>query len=484
MLSQAQTTALPAPVQMLALPAANTTLKKEPVIPLFSGISQAIPLLRADIKIEIPEAARNNKNVTPEILKNITNLAEAAEKYINSDESKINECKGGNDSHTIEKKDTEQKPKSDDPSAHSADARWQQRCQVLRLLKEGKMTKGEIAHVIGVHRNTVGKIANRLKQNPNLTNDDLREKHHGPYENPFHKIPLEVYLILRVILVTTLPIFFGLSYSAWSGPAIYELLTEFCKLDVKLSYVYYFLKSVNITSKFAQRINPSQDPKKVERFLKYKYPKILARAKLLGADILFFDEVHAFCGDHLRGFAPYGEPSIMAHTTAAMHSCKSFLVFVGLNGFIRVFEIDGSFAAEDFKKILRQLKNEFPDKKFILVGDNARVHHAKIVKRWLKHHKGGKMNFEMYFLPPYSPDLNPAERWNNIFKEYMRKHFCKDAKKIEEEARKFVETYKDDKKISEVKNLFKDKRCRYTLDEMGLGQKLIDRYKKLFKLSA
>ena len=72
MLSQAQTTALPAPVQMLALPAANTTLKKEPVIPLFSGISQAIPLLRADIKIEIPEAARNNKNVTPEILKNIT----------------------------------------------------------------------------------------------------------------------------------------------------------------------------------------------------------------------------------------------------------------------------------------------------------------------------------------------------------------------------------------------------------------------------
>ena len=57
-------------------------------------------------------------------------------------------------------------------------------------------------------------------------------------------------------------------------------------------------------------------------------------------------------------------------------------------------------------------------------------------------------------------------------------------KKIEEEVRKFVETYKDDKKISEVKNLFKDKRCRYTLDEMGLGQKLLDRYKKLFKLSA
>ena len=136
--------------------------------------------------------------MTPQILENITNLTEAAEIYLNSDECKINECKCGKDSHPIEKKNIQQKPKSDDPSRHSADARWQQRCQILRLLKENKMSKGEIAHAIGVHRNTVGKIANRLKQNPNLTNDDLREQHHGPYENPFKKIPVEIFLILKI----------------------------------------------------------------------------------------------------------------------------------------------------------------------------------------------------------------------------------------------------------------------------------------------
>ena len=101
----------------------------------------AIPLLRVDVKVEIPEVARNNKNETPQILENITARAWSAEKYGNSDECKINECKDWKDSHIIEKKDIEQNPKSDDQICHSADARWKKRSQVLRLLKEVKITK-------------------------------------------------------------------------------------------------------------------------------------------------------------------------------------------------------------------------------------------------------------------------------------------------------------------------------------------------------
>ena len=64
------------------------------------------------------------------------------------------------------------------------------------------------------------------------------------------------------------------------------------------------------------------------------------------------------------------------------------------------------------KKILRKHKNKG---KVIIVLDNVRYHHAKMLKPFLMNNRE---KLELIFLPPYSPDLNPIERvwW------FMRKH--------------------------------------------------------------
>ena len=51
--------------------------------------------------------------------------------------------------------------------------------------------------------------------------------------------------------------------------------------------------------------------------------------------------------------------------------------------------------------------------KIIMVVDNVRFHHARLLKKWLLN----KPQLEIIYLPPYSPELNPVERawW------YMRK---------------------------------------------------------------
>ena len=49
------------------------------------------------------------------------------------------------------------------------------------------------------------------------------------------------------------------------------------------------------------------------------------------------------------------------------------------------------------------------DKKVFLILDNLRVHHSKPVKAWLAEHKE---QIEAFYLPSYSPDLNPDERLN------------------------------------------------------------------------
>lgn len=65
---------------------------------------------------------------------------------------------------------------------------------------------------------------------------------------------------------------------------------------------------------------------------------------------------------------------------------------------------------EHLKKVLYDYKNH---SKIILVLDNVRYHHARKIKSWLMENE----KIELFYLPPYSPELNPIERawW------YMRK---------------------------------------------------------------
>ena len=62
------------------------------------------------------------------------------------------------------------------------------------------------------------------------------------------------------------------------------------------------------------------------------------------------------------------------------------------------------------KKVLYIYRNH---SKIIMVVDNVKFHHAKLLKKWLSKHP----KIEIVYLPAYSPELNPIERawW------YMRK---------------------------------------------------------------
>jgi transposase len=79
---------------------------------------------------------------------------------------------------------------------------------------------------------------------------------------------------------------------------------------------------------------------------------------------------------------------------------------MGYNGqlMIRVEEI---FDANSFQRFLASiLENAKTNKKILLVVDNARYHHAKILKEYLDSIKD---RLELFFLPAYSPDINAIE---------------------------------------------------------------------------
>lgn len=66
------------------------------------------------------------------------------------------------------------------------------------------------------------------------------------------------------------------------------------------------------------------------------------------------------------------------------------------------------FNAESFFSFMQLLKRRASRRhNIVVITDNARYHHASLHAEW-RHEASGR--FDLLFLPPYSPDLNPIER--------------------------------------------------------------------------
>lgn len=70
--------------------------------------------------------------------------------------------------------------------------------------------------------------------------------------------------------------------------------------------------------------------------------------------------------------------------------------------------IEDALNTERFIEFLESLVKD-AERKVFLILDNLKVHHAKIAKAWVASRKS---QIELFFLPSYSPELNPDERLN------------------------------------------------------------------------
>jgi transposase len=74
-------------------------------------------------------------------------------------------------------------------------------------------------------------------------------------------------------------------------------------------------------------------------------------------------------------------------------------------------------SAETTLSLLEKLEAAYPNKRVIHVFlDNARYHHAKILRPWLER---PDCRIRLHFLPPYAPHLNPIERLWGIMHEHI-----------------------------------------------------------------
>lgn len=94
------------------------------------------------------------------------------------------------------------------------------------------------------------------------------------------------------------------------------------------------------------------------------------------------------------------------------------------------------YDAEVFLQFLKNVLFMYPKGKIVMILDNARIHHAKLLKGFLDSNKN---RLELVFLPPYSPNLNKIEElWGWLKDSVINNVFFHSCTEIREAVQKFI----------------------------------------------
>jgi transposase len=105
--------------------------------------------------------------------------------------------------------------------------------------------------------------------------------------------------------------------------------------------------------------------------------------------------------------------------------------------------------------MMRLLKSA--QRKVYLILDNLPVHHSKPVKAWLQEHT--KM-IQVFYLPSYSPELNPDEYLNCDLKAVVHSGIpARDKKGLKEKTKKHMRMLQ--KTPSRVQKYFQNEHIRH-----------------------
>ncbi len=205
-------------------------------------------------------------------------------------------------------------------------------------------------------------------------------------------------------------------YALWTRQAVAELVRDRFGIELPVRTMGLYLSRWGFTPQKPMKRAYEQSPAAVKKWLDEQYPVIAACAKVEGAEIHWADET-GLRSDDVRGrsFAPQGQTPVV-RVNNKRHGL-SVISSVTNKGTMRWKIFDGALNAAIFIDFLKRLVRDAGRKVYLIV-DNLRVHHSKVVKAWLAEHKH---EIEIFYLPSYSPELNPDEMANADLKQAVTK---------------------------------------------------------------
>ena len=218
-------------------------------------------------------------------------------------------------------------------------------------------------------------------------------------------------------------------FALWTTGMVAQLIWENFKIRFSRSSVARLLTQLGLSAQRPLWRAYQQDPEKVERWLKEEYPKIRALATRCKAEIYFGDEAgvrsdfHAGTTWGVRGKTP------IVSTTGARFGLN-LISAVNPRGQMRFMCVKGRVGAKVFIDFIKRLLHGTKGMIFLIV-DGHPAHRAKMVQKYAD---SVRERFRLFFLPPYSPELNPDELvWNDLKNQGIGRKIITDLQQLKKE---------------------------------------------------
>ena len=197
----------------------------------------------------------------------------------------------------------------------------------------------------------------------------------------------------------------------WTADAVRELIRRKYGVKVSTRTVQRYLKAWGFTPQKPLRRAYEQDPAAVKRWVEEQYPAIRIAAKAEKAEIYWGDEM-GLRSDH-QAVTSYGRkcrtPTIPG--TGKRFGCNMISAITN-RGHLQFMVFHRRFNSAVFLVFLARLVRQVGRNAFLIV-DGHPAHRSAIVKRWLAEQVD---RIQVFYLPGYSPKLNPDELLNQDVK--------------------------------------------------------------------
>ena len=332
----------------------------------------------------------------------------------------------------------------------SKDSQETKRLLVVSYLKSKKGTHQEAADIFELSKSAVDKIWTRYCQKGSK---GMVSKKRGVQGGK--KINGKQSAEIRMLIKDKLPDQLKLSYGLWTREAVQQLILDRFGIELSRWQVGRYLKSWGYTPQKPISKAFEQKPEKVKEWLETEYPAIKKRAAKEDAVIYFADET-GMRSDHQAGksYAPKGQTPVIKRT--GQRFSLNMISAISNRGHLQFMILDGRFNGEVFQTFLQQMI-KYSRKKIYLVIDGHPAHKTKMLNDWLEENE---TRIEVFFLPPYSPELNPQEYVNQDVKtNIIGKKRPINKAQMRANVEDFMNRRKKDKK--QVQKYFHVKHVRY-----------------------
>jgi transposase len=283
------------------------------------------------------------------------------------------------------------------------EAQYQIRRQVVQLRKRGMKYK-DIGEVVGITLTSACKIFKRYERKGAGA---IVKGQRGRRPGEQLTLKEEEATVIQKMIIDKTPDQLKMPFALWTRQAVQQLIKHQYKISMPIRTVGEYLKRWGFTPQKPAKRAYEQNPKAVNTWLEEKYPSIVQQAKTEGAEIHWCDETGVRNDESSgRGYAPKGKTPIMRLN--ANRKSISMISSITNQGKLRFMVYKDAMNADLFTKFMGRLIKDAGRKVFLVV-DNLRTHHSKPVKEWLETHKD---EIEVFYLPSYSPELNPDEYLN------------------------------------------------------------------------